>query len=88
MSKFQINQHSGLDYNTKGFKITFNNGNTVSVQFGSGTYSDDGQTTAEVGAWGPDGEWIKLGKYDDVKGHCTPEEVLEIMNQIANNTSI
>jgi hypothetical protein len=25
-----------------------------------------------------------LSEYDDVKGYCSPEEVLEIMNQIAN----
>jgi hypothetical protein len=70
----------------KGFYITFDNGYTVSVQFGRGAYSDEGATTAEVGAWGPEPEhtWVKLSEYDNVKGHCTPSEVLEIMNKVAN----
>jgi hypothetical protein len=69
-----------------GFQITFDNGYTVSVQFGKHTYSDQGATTAEVGAWGPEPEhkWVKLSEYDNVKGHCVPSEVLEIMNKVAN----
>ena len=67
-----------------GFQITFNNGYTVSVQFNKHTYSDGGETTAEVAAWGPDSKWIKLSEYDEVKGHCSPEDVLEIINMIAN----
>lgn len=80
MSKFKAVQN---EYNN-GFHITFENGYTVSVQFGKGNYSDQGETTAEVAAWGPDRKWVKLSEYDDVKGWCTPNEVLEIMNQIAN----
>ena len=69
-----------------GFQITFDNGYTVSVQFGKHTYSDEGATTAEVAAWGPEPEhtWVKLSEYDNVKGHCIPSEVLEIMNKVAN----
>ena len=69
-----------------GFQITFDNGYTVSVQFGKHTYSDQGATTTEVAAWGPEPEhkWFKLSEYDDVKGHCTPSELLEIMNKVAN----
>lgn len=67
-----------------GFQITFSNGYTVSVQFGRGAYSDQGETTAEVAAWGPDSKWLKLNEYDDVKGHCSPEDVLEIMYVVAN----
>ena len=69
-----------------GFQITFNNGYTVSVQFGRSAYSDQGETTAEVAAWGPEpGQpWVRLGEHDDVKGHCSPEDVLGIMNMVAN----
>ena len=67
-----------------GFQITFNNGYTVSVQFGRSAYSDQGETTAEVAAWGPDHKWFKLNEYDDVKGHCSPDDVLGIMNMVAN----
>ena len=80
MSKFRATQN---EYNN-GFHITFENGYTVSVQFSRSNYSDQGETTAEVAAWGPDRKWVKLGEDDDVIGWCTPNEVLEIMNQIAN----
>ena len=80
MSKFRATQN---EYNN-GFHITFENGYTVSVQFSKTNYSDGGETTAEVAAWGPDRKWVKLSEHDDVIGWCTPNEVLEIMNQIAN----
>jgi hypothetical protein len=80
MSKFRATQN---EYNN-GFHITFENGYTISVQFGKGNYSDQGKTTAEVAAWDPDGEWVKLSDTDEIIGWCTPNEVLEIMNQIAN----
>lgn len=69
-----------------GFQITFNNGYTVSVQFSKHTYSDGGETTAEVAAWGPEPEhkWVKINEYDDVKGYCSPDDVLGIMNMVAN----
>ena len=70
-----------------GFQITFNNGYTVSVQFGRSTYCDQGETTAEVAAWGSDRNqpWVKIGEFeDDIRAHCTPNEVLEIMNTVAN----
>ena len=82
MSKFRATQN---EYNN-GFHITFENGYTVSVQFSKTNYSDGGETTAEVAAWGPEpGQpWVKINEYDDVKGHCSPEDVLGIMNMVAN----
>ena len=69
-----------------GFQITFDNGYTVSVQFGRSTYYDQGETTAEVAAWSskPGQPWVKIGEFeDDVRGHCSPNEVLEIMYVVA-----
>jgi hypothetical protein len=80
MSKFRATQN---EYHN-GFHMTFKNGYTMSVQFGKGNYSDRGKTTAEIAAWGPDRVWVKLSEHDDVRGWCSPDEVLEIMNQIAN----
>ena len=79
MSKFRATQNEY--YN--GFHMTFKNGYTMSVQFGKNSYSDGGETTAEVAVWGPGG-WVKLSEHDDVRGWCSPDDVLEIMNQIAN----
>jgi len=41
-----------------GFQMTFENGCTISVQFSKHTYSDEGQTTAEVAAWDNQGNWL------------------------------
>jgi hypothetical protein len=41
-----------------GFQITFENGCTISVQFGPHTYSDQGKTTAEVAAWDNQDNWL------------------------------
>jgi hypothetical protein len=41
-----------------GFQMTFENGCTISVQFSKHTYSDGGETTAEVAAWDNKGNWL------------------------------
>jgi hypothetical protein len=35
----------------KGFQVTFSNGYTLSVSFSEHSYSDQGESTAEVAAW-------------------------------------
>ena len=80
MSKFRATQN---EYHN-GFHMTFENGYTISVQFSKTNYSDGGETTAEVAVWDSDRKWVKLNEHDDVQGWCSPNEVLEIMNQIAN----
>jgi len=80
MSKFKATENEWHN----GFHITFKNGYTISVQFGKGNYSDKGETTAEIAAWGPDGEWMILGEGDTVRGWCSPDEVLEVMNTVAS----
>ncbi|CAN7172835.1 hypothetical protein [Brevundimonas sp. LjRoot202] len=79
----------------KGFHVTFENGWTVSVQFGRGNYSGNydhtgayadpvpASPTAEVAAWPNGGEMIALGDGDTVLGWQTPEQVLALMNDIA-----
>ena len=83
MSKFRATQN---EYNN-GFHITFKNGYTISVQFGKGNYADKGDTTAEIAAWGPDGEWMRLGEDDTVRGWCAPDEVLDYMKLVASQGS-
>lgn len=83
----------------KGFHMTFENGYTVSVQFGPGNYCDNynmdfmqfhkgnlevlESSDAEIAAWDKDGNWVKIDG-DGVKGYCSPKEVLEFINMIAN----
>lgn len=73
----------------KGFQITFENGCTVSVQWGPGNYCDNygaeyasqrgklqwQSTTAEVAILLPDGKFYRVQEHDDVIARQTPEEV-------------
>ena len=73
-----------------GFQITFENGYTVSVQFGEGNYCSFESTkeckNAEVALISPDGWLMDLsGKFDwwsftdEVNGYTTPDEVAELI---------
>lgn len=83
----------------KGFRMTFANGITASVQWGAGNYCDNhfsndfsfskeaSSDTAEVAAWDKCDNWItsKLcDTCDDVAGYLSPEEVLQFLNNCAN----
>lgn len=50
--------HVDKEINVDGFKMTFSNGCTISVVFGKYSFSDGGETTAEVAAWNSDGKWM------------------------------
>ena len=82
----------------KGFHVTFENGYTVSVQFGYYNYCSNksmqiglenkaagasGSPNAEVAWWGPDGNFIPF-ENDDVEGYKSPKEVLELLNRAAS----
>ena len=70
-----------------GFHITFENGYTVSVQFGPGNYCDnynrgigyedeicgeEGSTTAECAVWAQDGKLIECPLFDgDTVSNCS-----------------
>jgi hypothetical protein len=83
----------------KGFHITFDNGYTVSVQFGAGNYCDNydlvimdyrdkavpPSRTAETALLAPNGDFVQY-KGDDVQGRQTPEDVLELLNYAASLT--
>jgi len=80
----------------KGFSMTFENGWTISVQFGYGNECDnhhhpDGwdfakkqeiteSTDAEIAMWDKYGNWYDFGS-DTVNGHCSPNEVAEWINK-------
>lgn len=82
----------------KGFQITFQNGCTVSVQWGPGNYCDnynskwDSQrgklqwqsTTAEVAIFLQNGDFYSLPGHREVAGQQTPEEVAKWI-EVARN---
>jgi hypothetical protein len=72
-----------------GFQMTFENGCTISIQFSKHTYSDEGQTTAEVAAWDDKGNWLLFDKDNsswidisngvDVMTYQSPEDVAKLI---------
>jgi hypothetical protein len=87
MSK-AFSTHVEKDINHDGFQITFANGCTISVMFGKYTYSDSGETTAEVAAFHPNGNWMyhQEGDWIEIPGgdseimpRRTADEVAELI---------
>lgn len=89
MANFKITQN-------KGFQMTFENGWTISVQFGYGNYCDNynnyefranntemivESTDAEIAIWDANGEWYNFGS-DTVKGYCSANEVAEWIEKV------
>jgi hypothetical protein len=79
------------EMNHDGFQMTFANGNTISVMFGQYTFSDSGETTAEVAAWNKesywmlfqDGKWIVVETGSEVMARQTPEQVAEMISELS-----
>ena len=63
--------------------IYTDNGYTISIVGGRGLYGD-GVNTFEVACWKSDGdkEWIQLSPHDNVVGHRSKDEVMEIILNI------
>lgn len=85
--------HIDKEINIDGFKMTFSNGCTISVVFGKYTFSDGGETTAEVAAWNnisdkwmlfqedrlPSDQWIELDNETEVMSRQTAAEVANLI---------
>ena len=81
--------HVDKEINHDGFHMTFANDCTISVMFGKHTYSDEGETTAEVAAWNntkgnwmlyQDEGWIELGYQEtEIMSRQTADEVANLI---------
>lgn len=85
--------------NNKGFQMTFENGWTISVQFGFGNYCSnrnhpDGWYAskdvecfscpdAEIAIWDSFGEYYNF-EHDTVKGYCSTDEVAEWITKVSH----
>ena len=74
-----------------GFQMTFENGWTISVQFGYANYCDNNRhpdgfdfgknldivqsSDAEIAIWDSEGSWYTFEDGDTVKGYCSANEV-------------
>lgn len=66
-----------------GFFLKFENGYSISVRWGPFHYrdsDDEGNViAAEVAVFDPKEKFIRLGEFDDVLGHQTPNQVAELI---------
>jgi len=83
----------------KGFQMTFQNGLTISVQFGTINYCSRQNSTApiqgemkmsmvesqtaEIAIWDETNTWFDF-EYDTVKGHCDTNEVARWIGIVSN----
>ena len=80
-----------------GFRMTFNNGYSVSVQWGPSNYCSNrnkrlsltgtamDSATAECAVFSPSGQFVRMdGWHDDVNGHMNADDVLALMHRVAN----
>jgi hypothetical protein len=81
-----------------GFQLNFENGWTISVQFGYGNYCDNyhhpegfdfgkgkdivQSYDAEIAIWDIEGTWYNFGD-DTVKGYCSADEVAEWIDKVS-----
>ena len=87
--------HTDANQGQRGFQITFANGYTVSVQFGTFNYCDSPRSlkdrnlegwlndtclNAEVAIIAPDGSFVRFEqKEDDVRGYTDPDTLAKII---------
>lgn len=69
-----------------GYQMTFANGCTISVMFGQYTYSNSGETTAEVAAWRNDGPWLvyQEGVWIELPKDSTEIMARQTSDEVAN----
>lgn len=75
------------------FSIGFENGHLVSVYYGQGSYSDNGDSTCEVACFGDKGQWmmydfeskafITIATGNEIHARISPEQLSEIIYQIS-----
>ena len=84
---YEQNMISGTDYGTKGIQIRLSNGVLVSIIFGFGSYSNQGETTAEVAVIDREDNWyvfangelVPCSNGSDVNSYIKPDELVDIM---------
>lgn len=82
--------------NNRGFHLTFENGITISIQIGSGNYSDNydeeigferdsklvKSSTAEIAIWDASNKWFLFDDENQVKGWVSTQDVGEWIERV------
>lgn len=87
----------------KGFQMKFENGLTISVQFGTMNYCERRKfdldylsemktdivqsADAEIAIWDENDNWFNFGT-DQVKGWCSPDEVADWIHKVKSAASL
>ena len=85
----------------KGFQMTFENGLTISVQWGTGNYCSRkslhtiplsgeyviSSPDAEIAVWDANDTWLEF-QSDQVKGYCSTDEVAQVINFVRGAKSL
>jgi len=87
-------------YTNKGFQLTFENGLTISVMFGTGNYCEnrgasiedfgkaiDSSNDAEIAIWDKKDNWFDFGG-NTVKGWVSSNEVAKWINKVSTAASL
>lgn len=102
MSKIEINknpffnkENGKIEESPSGIHMTFDNGNTISIQWGMGNYSSTRTvkkptskcTSAEVAIWDENDEWARIDEIEGiVKGWVDPDEIAKLIFLTSTNT--
>ena len=102
MSKIEINKNpffneetGTIDQNSSGISMTFNNGNTISIQWGMNSYSSTRVvkkptpkcTSAEVAIFDKNDKWAQIDETEGiVKGWVEPDEIAKLIFLASTNT--
>ena len=90
MSKIEINKNPFFNEEKEatGITMTFDNGNTISIQWGMGNYSSTRTVkkptpkciSAEVAIWDENDEWARIDETEGiVKGWVEPDEIAKLI---------
>lgn len=102
MSKIEINKNpffnkekEAIDQNFSGIRMTFDNGNTISIQWGLNNYSSSRFkgvptskcTSAEVAIFDKNDNWAQIDEVENmVKGWVEPDEIAKLIFLASTNT--
>jgi len=102
MSKIEINKNpffnkekEVIDQNSSGIRMTFDNGNTINIQWGMNNYSSTRVvkkptpkcTSAEVAIWDENDNWAQIDETEGiVKGWVEPDEIAKLIFLASTNT--
>lgn len=85
----QVTANRGEKCNAHGMHMTFDNGNTISIQWSKEVYSsnrsessriENGCVSAEVAIWDKEGTWARMHTWDTIAGWQDADEIAKLIH--------